>query len=69
MIVGALRPPTWPRTPVANASPFDQPFFGSWQLAQLIVSSRDSRVIEIELLAELDLVGRQRVVGRDRQRA
>src|SRR5262249_2756543 len=27
----------------ANGVPFDQPFFGSWQLAQLTVSSHDSR--------------------------
>ena len=44
MIVGELRPPFCPRTPVANASPLDHPFFGSWQLAQLMVSSRDSRL-------------------------
>ncbi len=43
MIVGALRPPIAPPTPLANAAPLLQPLFGSWQLAQEIVSSLDSR--------------------------
>ena len=41
--VGALRPPFWPRTPVANCSPLDHPLAGSWQAAQLTVLSIDSR--------------------------
>src|SRR4051812_31126016 len=43
-MVGALRPPFCPRTPVAKGSSLDQPFLGSWQLAQLIVLSFDSRL-------------------------
>src|SRR3954447_11481794 len=50
MIVGALRPPFCPRTPVAKASAFDQPFLGSWQLAQLMVLSFDSRVSKYSCL-------------------
>src|SRR6266699_2473262 len=44
MTVGALRPPSCPRMPFGNFSPSVKPNFGSWQLAQEIVLSAESRL-------------------------
>src|SRR5687767_11799777 len=57
MIVGALRPPLSPPTPVANWSPFDQPFLGSWHEAQLMVLSIDSRLSKYSCFPKVTLAG------------
>src|SRR4051794_13279527 len=44
MTVGALRPPSWPRTPRENRCPSVNAARGSWQLAHDTVASPDNRL-------------------------